>query len=264
MFYLNIFFKTLKSNWGRSLGLLFSGLVLCFVLTQHERIQERIISDLPKVEEGPHFFALINPRVNSEMLRRKLMDLPGVKTVRNISEKSLKKQIQEVAGDIGGNLPFKIDQTHFKGLKIAFAEHLEVRSQALVRKYLSRLTGEKNITLGPTVGNQKEKGNWLNGLKESLRTQIGYTFLFFLSALYLSFGLGLSSKLGKESYLVERFSRRKNVVKVVAGGGFLLLFLLMGAPSFLMGQAQLTGLFIFFLFNLLLFFASTRRGWESH
>ncbi len=263
MLYLKLFGEVLIKNPLRAIGFFLSGFTLCFFLGQSERLQDNLMSNLPSMGEAPHFFALVDKKINSEGIRRKLMELPGVSAVRNISKDQIKAQLGEVIGDVGIDLPESFVAPSISGLKISFAPELEARSQKLIKKYLARLTGEEEVTLGPTIGSQKKTTDWINSFKSSLKLKVGGLLVLLAALLYLVFGLSLGSELGREAYLVERFSRRKNVVKVSAALGYLASAALMLIPVFIFGKVNLAGVLIFASLSLIFFFVTSTRGWKT-
>lgn len=221
------------------------------------------MSNLPMMGEAPHFFALVDQKINPEGIRRKLMELPGVKAVRNISKDQLKAQLGEVIGDVGIDLPEGLIIPSLSGLKISFVPELEARSQKLIKKYLERLTGEEKVTLGPTIGSQKKTKDWINSFKSSLRLKVGGLLVGLAALLYLVFGLSLGTELGKEAYLVERFSRRKNVVQVSAALGYLISAAIILVPVVVFGKVNLIGVLIFSSISLIFFLVTAKRGWKT-
>lgn len=263
MLYLKLFVEILIKNPIRAIGFFLSGLSLCLLLGQSDKIQQNVMSSLPKMGEAPHFFALVDQAINSESIRRKLMDLPGVKSVRNIPGAKLKTQLSEVLGDVGVELPDGMGVPSVAGLKISFAPQLEIRSQKLIKKYLARLTGDEKVTVGPTIGGEKKADKWMSSFKDSLKLKIGTVIVALAALLYLVFGIALGGELGKEAYLVERFSRRRNVVQVSAGLGFLCFGFLMMVPSLVFGNVNIVGLGIFSSITLVFYIITTKRGWRA-
>lgn len=263
MLYLKLFGEILIKNPLRSLGFFLSGFTLCFFLGQSDRLQDNLMSNLPMMGEAPHFFALVDQKINSEGIRRKLMELPGVSAVRNISKDQIKAQLSEVIGDVGVELPEGFIAPSISGLKISFAPELEARSQKLIKKYLERLTGEEKVTLGPTIGSQKKTNDWINSFKSSLKIKVGGLLVSLAALLYLVFGFSLGSELGKEAYLVERFSRRKNVVQVSAALGYLTSAAIILLPVMIFGSVNLVGIAIFSSLSFVFFFVAAKRGWKT-
>lgn len=263
MLYLKLFIQIMIKNPIRAMGLILSGFSLCLLLGQSENIQNNVMKSLPKMGEAPHFFALVDLAINPEGIRRKLMDLPGVKAVRNIPKAKLQTQLSNILGDIGANLPEGMETPSVAGLKISFAPELEDRSQKLIKKYLARLTGDEKVTVGPTIGGGKKADKWMSSFKDSLKVKIGSVIVVFAAILYLVFGIGIGGELGKEAYLVERFSRRRNVVQVSAGLGFFGLGALMMVPVFIFGNANIIGLGIFASITLVFYVITTKRGWKA-
>jgi hypothetical protein len=263
MLYLKLFANILFKNPLKALGFFLSGLTLCLFLSQSEKLQNNLMSQLPSVGEAPHFFALVDQKINSESIRRKLMELPGVKAVRNISEDQMNAQLSEIIGDVGIDLPEGFIAPSISGLKVSFAPQLEARSQKLIKRYLARLTGEERVTLGPTVGSQKENNDWIESFKTSLTLKVGSLLVGLAALLYLVFGLGLGAELGKEAYLIERFSRRKNVVQVSAALGYLASAALILVPVLIFGKVNLIGVSIFFSISIIFFLVTAKRGWKT-
>jgi len=263
MLYLNLFINVLVKNPIKAVLFIVTGFSLSLLLGQSEKIQNSLMGSLPKMNETPHFFALIDNKISSQSIRRKLMGLPGVMGVRNLPGDKIQKQLQGILGDVGEDLASEVGIPDVSGLKISFAPNLEIRSQKLIKQYLTRLTGEDKLTMGPTIGEEKKNKKWLTSFKESLKLKIGTIIIVMASILYLFLGLGLGSDLGREAYLVERFSRRKNVIQVTAGIGFLGASALMLLPSVLLGDANLIGVGIFFGLTFIAYLITTTRGWRT-
>ncbi|MBK23411.1 MAG: hypothetical protein CME70_05335 [Halobacteriovorax sp.] len=263
MLYLNLFINVLIKNPIKAVLFIVTGFSLSLLLGQSEKIQNSLMGSLPKMNETPHFFALIDNKVSSQSIRRKLMGLPGVMGVRNLPGDKIQKQLQTILGDVGEDLASEVGIPDVSGLKISFAPNLEVRSQRLIKQYLTRLTGEDKLTMGPTIGEEKKNKKWLTSFKDSLKLKIGTIVIAIASILYLFLGFGLGTDLGREAYLVERFSRRKNVIQVTAGIGFLGASVLMLMPSILLGNANLAGIGIFFGLTFIAYIITTTRGWRT-
>lgn len=263
MFYLNLFFSVLIKNPIRSLCFVVFGFALSMALTQTERLQKSALKNLPQMGGEPHFFALIDKKVNSESVRRKLMELPGVKAVRNVKDQNIAEKMKTILGDIGVDLPTEIT-ANVSGLKVSFDAKLEERSQKLIKKYITRLTGEEKVTIGPTIEANKKSQEWLSSFQTSFKVKFGTLILVLGSILYLVFGIALGGELGKEAYLIEQFSRRRNVIEVTAGIGFFTIAALMVAPSIVLGSVSYLGLAVFFSLTMMFYLLTIKRGWRAH
>lgn len=263
MLYLKLFLDVLIKGPVRSLGFLLSGASLCLMLGQSNNIQKNLMSSLPKIKDGRHFFALIDKGVNIEGVRRKLMELPGIKAVRNVSATKIQVELKNILGDVGVSLEEGISAPSVSAFKVFFSMELEIRSQKLIKKYLTRLIGEDKITIGPTLGSGKKINQWIRKISSSLRFKIGGVLLGLFVILYLAFGISLSSEIGKKAYLVERFSRRKNVPQATAAIGFLTAAFVMMLPSVILTDVNLIGLGLFLLLSVVLYIATVRRGWSA-
>lgn len=176
-------------------------------------------------KSGGHFHALISADQNHSRLARHLRDLPGVMRVEELSEEAINLQVNELFSHLEGKHVRDIMssiQTRYVGLKVFFDDDLQERSVALIRDYMVRITGESNITFGPTmkVNESREEQSVFMTKNYDLVYRIiqGVSFLF-----WLCFTLFFSRKLRRYSYLTEQFQRKKHVAVKTFFSGFVSL-----------------------------------------
>lgn len=188
--------------------------------------------------QEPFFYALIDDRENQSRIARKLRALPGVKRVDLLSSKSITSKASEVIKNVGVGLDSDLLNLDYSGLKIVFVKEVSMRSINLIRDYLNRLVGKKNITMGGVKephSNKLKISDVLVFLK-SWGSSLTLTILF---VMWVTIFFLFENTLAHNSYLIENFQRRKNVsVKMLTAGlvsivlaSLILYYVSFGIPS---------------------------------
>lgn len=243
MFYLNLFFQSIKRHyvWGS----LF--LVLTFTLTlvgmNFSLFKKSVFQNGHNFNSGPYFHALIAGEENHQRISRKLLDLPGVNKVEIMEKTEIQKQVSSVLANVEMDIKEEDFSLNYVGLKIILASGLQKRSHSLIRDYLVRLVGESKVTLG--------------GVKEISRTEKLKTQLFLkfkewgVSVVSIGFVIiwGLvafvfSLSVKQSSYLIEQFQRRKMVGFKTMLSGVILLTSFSLLLTMTVGQLSVVGLII--------------------
>ena len=206
MFYLEKCIQLFQKSPLKSI-ILFLGMMTLFVVAgQKEVIQKKFNIMLESEKEYPYFYALISTKNNAQKVRRQLVQLPGVKEVQFISHKTVTEKVKNILKDVGvdENNPY----FNYEGLKVSLSLELPPKGSKLIRDYLKRLVDDELILSSMQgVGKVKKDSyftsffkNW--GWEVTVVTLFAFNiFLFFFSIL----------EQGREFYLYEEFSRKKNV-----------------------------------------------------
>ena len=143
-------------------------------------------------------------------------------------------------------------------MKVALSPDLQTRSQDLIRNYLSRLAGDKDVTMGavkkPLVTQKRDTKSYTRALALGLPTIL---VIFYLVSLLL-----MKGTLGKSSFLLETYQRKKNVFEksLFFGQAPILSFLIYGA--LFNGTAGIAALMVYLLGMILVVGSSqVRKQW---
>ncbi|MBT3583532.1 MAG: hypothetical protein HN509_01390 [Halobacteriovoraceae bacterium] len=243
MFYLKQYIKINSRHplLGAVTFLLALGFVL--LLGHRQAVETWVFKKMPSSFERSYFHALVSGKENQNWISRKLKELPGVHYVQILGKKKVEGRAKNILKGLnftGSSTLFNID---FSGLKVIFKKNLALRSQNLIRNYLSRLVGAEKLTLGATKDPDPgllQKSYWIRVLRE--KGSWGVTGLYFLALIGLFYLL--SVRISRATYLVGQFQRRENVFPKTLVSGISFTLVLGIALSFLLGPPSYLGLLI--------------------
>lgn len=207
MFYLKNFFKSVLSSKGS--GILFCVLTLSLSVGVFYRVgvNETVTKSIQKIGERPHFYSLVSKKENVARIKRRLHELPGVYSVKILKGKFLQNEVQKLLKglDVDENLSLKAFD--YQGLKIVFNKNLKTRSQKLIRNYLTKLVGDRFITLG-NIKSSKKKNRLLDPIVSFMKDWsfdilLGLALVGWIGTLF-----SFQRELNKASYLIEQYQRR--------------------------------------------------------
>lgn len=159
-------------------------------------------------EKNPYFFAIVPDKVNVSYLRRKLVSLPGVEAVSLLEGEKITTHVRSVLESTQVSFDGGLLDLKYSGLKVGLSPDLKPRSLSLIRNYLTRLIGEKDVTLGAVKKPiQEEK---VNPLKVKAARLIQWSPYFFLCLYILSLFM-MRGNLIRESFLIETYQRKSKV-----------------------------------------------------
>ena len=227
MFYIVHFFKFIYiKGFGGYLFLIFTAGLLTVALSYN--VTSKMIRDQFRVQKSlPYFHALISSGRNIDAIKDKLINVAGVQDVRIKSASHLKQQTKELLVDLG--LKELYQDENYYGLQVFLDVRLAQRTYTLVKEYLIRLLGKKNITLSRVKG---IKTVVQKNRESSFRLihQWGYwAILGVAGILWVLSLLGITSDFKRYCYLIEEYQRRENTFPRVMMIGPLVLLVLLGA-----------------------------------
>lgn len=208
MFYLRVFIQTLLQSKLASALLLLSLGGVFGTLTFKNDFERLVLSQKGQEAENPYFYAVIPEDKNVSYLRRKLMELPGVKKVSMMDEGKITEHVKAVLESTQVSFDESLLDLRYSGMKVGLSPDLKPRSLNLIRSYIKRLAGEKEVTLGAVKRPEISKGKAPLKLVFMKTTQ--WAPMAFLG-LYLVALFFISQTLRKESWLIETYQRKSNV-----------------------------------------------------
>ena len=158
-------------------------------------------------KELPYFFALIPKDLNSNYVKRKLIKLPGVQKINQVSEDKVNGHVKSILAESKVALDDSLMALNFSGLKIYLAASLKESSQKLIRNYVSRLAGESEVTLGALHRPQDDPQK--SEMFLSKHFSIGLSLL--AGTVFFICMLSFWKKLERASFVYEQFQRRTRV-----------------------------------------------------
>lgn len=206
MFYLNFFLRTIIKNPLKGGTFLMLTVILLASFGVKDLMQSHFEKKMStKNPAGDYFHALIPSKYNDKRIARKLRGLPGVEVVEVLDKSIVSKEVDRVLGDFPADVADSLKIEYF-GLKVTYINEITKRSQELIRSYLKRLVGEKEVSVGQIFQMEKEN-DAKKRIKKWLTTAIIGSFSF---CWFVSFFL-FNTQLKEVSYIIERFQRRKMV-----------------------------------------------------
>lgn len=209
MFYLNHFFKSL-TNFKLS-GILFVLLTVMLTTAVHNRTYvKKIFSLANKTITRPYFNALVTNNVNLSTVARKLKNLPGVEAVRIKKVDDVKDELGTLKGELDTEVLNSLVNINYTSLTVELGRSLQLRSQSLIREYLTRLVGKDSITISD-IKKPKAIKMKKNDPYQFVNNWGDFYIIGLLSILWLASCFSFSKYLKNYSYLIEKFQRKKNV-----------------------------------------------------
>ncbi len=240
MFYLSIIGKIGKSYPVRSgIFVLLSIMWLLFPVLEGPTI-EWIKEKIPVNQQGASFHALVSADVNLARISRQLRIFPGVLQVAALDREQLQQRVKKILVNmpISGELLQDSLGIDMRGLKVVFNRQSGQRSYELVRNYLKKLVGEKNIVLGPIII-PKKGTRWIEHWFTVIQQWGGVIVSGIITILWWMTFAWWRRVYIREVRLLQRFQRRSNI----ALKSYVLLAALLfvvTAPVYLWNRIDLT------------------------
>ena len=261
MFYLGNFFKSLFSK-PLAASLWFLSLLSLSSLVFFQGKVEAFLGSQKVQKNHPYFYAVVPADINTSYIQRKLKNLPGVEGVALLGKEQVGQQVKAILENTLENAGLTWEEDfsdlNYAGLKVALSPDLQARSQDLIRNYLSRLAGDKDVTMGavkkPMIQSPERSGSFSRGLAFGLPAAV--------VVLYLVTMMLMKGSLGKSSFLLETYQRKSNVFEksLFFGQAPVLCILLYGA--FFNGTTGIAALLVYLLGMILVMAsAKTRKQW---
>lgn len=217
MFYLKEFSKLFKNHL--MLSIILAVAIMGLVTSVHQR--EFIKSELSlnqKTHNMPYFNALVSDKINLDSIRRKMKMLPGVFAVSVVENKDLNKELGHLKNNFGSDIISELSSLNYKRLKIQLEEGVHLKNQQLVKEYLSRLVGKKDLTIGSIKNPRQLKIKQDDSLMQLLNYIDIYLVGFFMVLLTITIML-LLKPVNNQAYIIEKFQRKNKVnVKIMLSG----------------------------------------------
>lgn len=229
MFYLKTFYQSI---WDLKIrGISFLILSLGILVLAGNR---NIISNLLLVKEkaiAPYFNALIDHKVNSSSIVRKMKNLPGVINVTVKSSTDVKNDVKNMVRDLDESVMENLLQIRYQGIKVELDRGLESRGQKLIQEYLNRLVGKESVTMTgvrtPKIVTTEEKDT----VKLFFIKWVDVIVLASFLIVWIFAAWTCGQSLLTRSYIIEKFQRKKSVAVKSFLIGMIPLYLISIAPS---------------------------------
>ncbi len=223
MFYIKEFTKLLKSNFLLGLLLLVSIFGVVTVTLQKDKISKKLSLD-EQTKVIPYFNALVHSDRGLGNIRRKMKNLPGVVDIKVPSAQKITEEINYLKKNFDANLIDGLKAMSFKRIKIELENGIELKNQNLIKEYLLRLVGKDSVTIGAIKTPRKLKLQENQTLFNLLHWAESYLIILFTCLFTICLFL-LNKPLSNQSFIIEKFQRKKDVsLKILLSGcGFLFL-----------------------------------------
>ncbi len=218
MFYLVEFLKIMKTHIVLSSLFLVSTLGLVLVGSQYNTVYSRVLSKNSKEISGPYFSALIDKKMQLDGVIRRVQNLPGVVKVEVSSEKQLKSEVQKLQSTFGHEFVNNLTTLNMKNMKILLDVGIKDRSFTLIKEYIERLVGKKEVTIGALKYPETNKRK-TNKELDSILSYLNVYGLIILGALWLISFILMVKLIHSKAFIIEKFQRRTLVAfKMVYSG----------------------------------------------
>ena len=216
MFYLKTFYQSIWDLKLRGISFVLLSLGI-LILAGNDSIISNSLLVKPKAQT-PYFNALLDHKINTNGIVRKMKNLPGVVNVTVKSSVDLENDVKKMVRDLDQGVVDNLLQVKYQGIKVELERSLETRGQKLIQEYLNRLVGSETITMTgvrvPKVIISDE-----DSLKVMLMKWVDLFVVLCLCVVWTFASWTCGKNLRKRSYLIEKFQRKKAVgVKAFAFG----------------------------------------------
>lgn len=208
MFYLNLFFKGLLHRPWAGLVWGATAVTILFLSISGPNVESLLDKELvSQVDINPYFYAIMPKKINSGYVKRKLLELPGVEKVFVLSEQKVSSQIKSILSQASIEWDSELLDLNYAGIKVSLSPDLKVRSQDLIRNYLTRLTGKNEVTMGaikaPEVKKVQSKSFYSQNKFLVITLAVSLAYFISLGMIYRS--------LKEESFVFEQYQRKTQV-----------------------------------------------------
>jgi len=174
------------------------------------------------VEKYPYIKILVNKSRNINKLRRKLIKLPGVQSVKILENLDLNKKVKKLINANGLTEIMPLVSTHYLSLEIGFINTIEKRSVNLIKTYTTKLLGKKNIYFGKLKN--FDKISVRNGSNYFASHRAIYLVInCLLLIIWLALLLINNFKIKRLANIYEKFQRKENVYLKLSSFFFLII-----------------------------------------
>jgi hypothetical protein len=208
MFYLSLFFKGFSHRpWTGVVWFISALTILAFSYKGPDILSFTNQNVAIVQDENPYFYAIMPKKINSEYIKRKILELPGVEKVLVLSEDKVSAQIKSILDQANIEWDNELMDVNYSGIKISFSSDLKGSSQELIRNYLTRLTGKNEITMGavkmPEVKEVQERSLFVKNKFLFLSIVVAFVYFLSLGIIYRS--------LKEESFVFEQYQRKGQI-----------------------------------------------------
>lgn len=235
MFYLIQFFKTFSLSPIKSIFFWIFTFLTCLIISFSSELN-LLAKNMLLGNERPYFHALLEIQGESQVDLKALKRFSGVEKVNLLSEMEMTQLWEKSLKDLSltSEVSQQFNPSQFMGLQIFVNESLNEKSLKDLQEEIKNYLGEDKLTLSAV--NLKKKRSDLFVFFVDYFAQI-LTTIFFV--FWLIFFFNWSELVKKNSYLIEKYSRRKNVGFKITFIGLFFLIALSFTPSFVFNRPNL-------------------------
>jgi hypothetical protein len=258
MFYVEHLFGQLGRNKFLSFCFVLFGVILFNFIGFRVEVEKGINQFVSSKIAKPHFYGLVDQKINPEGVRRRLMALPGIVKVTTIDKTEIKSKVGKIIAEMDEELELGDMDLDYAGMKVVFDTKIRSKGQEMLKSYLTRLVGKQNIILGPTISSNRQETTTTTWI----RKWGYYLILSSIAIFWLMLTWQLTHNLFHESKVVEKFKRTNRVSEKTMGILVLFMAALIILPQFmLLGRIDLVALGSFGLVMLLLTISMNFKKW---
>lgn len=223
MFYLKNFFSAIFEQKVKGLAFVLLSLGLTFSLLQRNEVKN-LFSFSQKIIQKPYFNALLPSASEAKMIVNRLEKLPGVEEVKIVKHNLDKNSFKSMGVSLSNDVVAGVLSQDYQTIKVVLENNLEMRSQNLIKEYLGRLLGDRDVTISEVKLPQKielkknDPSLWVDNYGDLYIIAV-------LGVLWLFSCYGIISYIQLKSYLVEKFQRKSDVAMKTFFVGVSLIFI---------------------------------------
>ncbi len=148
MFYLSLFFRLIREHPLKGFIFVLLGGLFVLTLLMQDTFNEFLQSKIAKKDHFSYFYVLMSSNENHEDVTRKLRDLSEIKQVETLNQEVIAEEVKKILSELDVNILDSALNIDYVGFKIIFSFKTSAKAQQLVREYVERLVGKKNLILG--------------------------------------------------------------------------------------------------------------------
>jgi len=208
MFYLGQFFISIKrANITGVLFVIFTAALLSVSFNKDKL--SSFITHAELEHSNPYFNALISKDINLNSISRKINSLPGVERVKHRKIVDAKKELGTLNKELKSSVLERLKAIKYSSLTIELSQNLKIKSQNLVKEYLTRLVGENSLTLS-SIKYPKQKEETVS-FKDKFLAYADSIILAVVAFMWAVLFISVLKRNASYFYLVEKFQRKSNI-----------------------------------------------------
>lgn len=263
MFYLTQFFKSLGESLFRGFAFFLFSCLLAFSLTHRPWIAKTVEAITPEKMVNPYFVTVMDGSVSPEKVRVLAGNLPGVLGVSSVEAEGRSK-LQNLVASLGPEYSVDSNLMNFKSFRIVLNPSLSTESLDFIRGQIVKAGGSEHMTASeikyPEVTSVMNAHPFYRFLgRAGDWGVVGVLALLWIISFWLTYDLFRS-----QSYIIEKFQRRKMVAAKTVGSGLAVIVIAFSALGIWNGTLKFFDLVLLMMvFSVFWTFSMQEWRWKA-